>query len=526
MNIYENEDEIWKDIPTYPNYIISSLGRLYNKQTEILMSPDAHGSITLYNKSGHKGWSIQVLMGCSFLGNDISDPCRNRVLFKDGNQQNRVLDNLYIEDTTDLPDEEWKPLLVAVGRQLKDFYKVSNKGRVKSTKHFVKVQNYSKLVDKPYPEMMLSTTQGSDGYKFVFLACADGSDVNAQVHRLVAAAFCPNDDPEHKIQVNHIDGNPSNNRADNLEWCTPSENTLHAIRTGLRGNWKGRNLRYPVRHIEADKLYDSVSAVDIALGRCLGYTAEALSHGRPVIDKDGNVWTLEVFKDMKRKVHADGQHCIIDEFPGKEFVSLGEASLAIGRWEGYISDALKRGGSITNKSGRTMHVHLLGEAPVIGANEAYKVKKEAGLIQPKKERMKSEWAPRKSVKHAETGEVYASISEACKAMGKKPGYINDCIAFGRDCIDKDGNKWTFEFLDEMIKVQYAKNMCYFDEYLDKGFNNMTEASEFIGRDSTYVPDRVSQAKPILTKSGQELHLHFKDAVKDSSYQAKIQAKAQ
>lgn len=54
------------------------------------------------------------------------------------------------------------------------------------------------------------------------------------LHRIVAETFVPN--PLGLPQVNHIDGNRENNRADNLEWVTASRNMSHAYSTGLKTN--------------------------------------------------------------------------------------------------------------------------------------------------------------------------------------------------------------------------------------------------------------------------------------------------
>lgn len=66
----------------------------------------------------------------------------------------------------------------------------------------------------------------SSGYKFVRIG-----EKSYPLHRVIASTFIPN--PENKPQVNHIDGDKTNNDVSNLEWVTSSENIRHAIDHGL-----------------------------------------------------------------------------------------------------------------------------------------------------------------------------------------------------------------------------------------------------------------------------------------------------
>lgn len=69
-------------------------------------------------------------------------------------------------------------------------------------------------------------------YKTVCIVSDCGAEKTISIHRLVALTFIPN--PENKPQVNHINGIKADNRIENLEWVTVSENAKHAFRTGLR----------------------------------------------------------------------------------------------------------------------------------------------------------------------------------------------------------------------------------------------------------------------------------------------------
>lgn len=87
------------------------------------------------------------------------------------------------------------------------------------------VRNRAGLVMKDYVN--------NSGYSCIKLCLGNRKYKAFLVHRLVAAAFVKNRNPEVCNVVNHKDGNKGNNSYSNLEWCTNSENILHARRTGL-----------------------------------------------------------------------------------------------------------------------------------------------------------------------------------------------------------------------------------------------------------------------------------------------------
>ena len=73
---------------------------------------------------------------------------------------------------------------------------------------------------------------GTGNYMYIRLIDDSGKSRTKRLHRIVADAFCTR--RADATEVNHMDGNKANNRADNLEWVTKSENMNHAYRTGLQ----------------------------------------------------------------------------------------------------------------------------------------------------------------------------------------------------------------------------------------------------------------------------------------------------
>ena len=144
---------------------------------------------------------------------------------------------------------------------------------------------------------ILKGVKDKDGYIIVSIGNVD----NLRAHRLICEVFHGESIGE-RCQVNHIDSNRANNRADNLEWVTPSENSIHGCRYGyidpMRGLRRATELsRKTVRIIETGQVFSSVKECAEYLGvpptnvsRCLvGYRKGQRLHGYRLefVDEEG-----------------------------------------------------------------------------------------------------------------------------------------------------------------------------------------------------------------------------------------------
>lgn len=115
-------------------------------------------------------------------------------------------------------NEQWKDVPGYEG-----FYQVSNCGRVRSLNRTRTVKDaHGGLMVRADKGKILSPNNNGHGYLLVRLRKGENQKENRYIHRLVAEVFCER--PDGCPVVNHIDHNPQNNSADNLEWCTQKEN--------------------------------------------------------------------------------------------------------------------------------------------------------------------------------------------------------------------------------------------------------------------------------------------------------------
>lgn len=119
-------------------------------------------------------------------------------------------------------NEIWRPVVGFEG-----YYEVSNQGNVRSVERYVNAKLGSK---KLLAGLVLKKCIDKYGYDRVCLSVKQKRKY-CQVHRLVMLAFAG--EIVGKKEVNHKNGIKTDNRLENLEWVTTSENQKHAFRTGL-----------------------------------------------------------------------------------------------------------------------------------------------------------------------------------------------------------------------------------------------------------------------------------------------------
>lgn len=140
-------------------------------------------------------------------------------------------------------EELWKNIEEATN------YEVSNLGRIRNTKSGI----------------ILNPGISGNGYKQVSLRIKDTDKFEKRyVHRLVAFYWIPN--PEDKKEVNHINLDRTDNRVENLEWVTSSENQKHRY---LNGNYKTSNRRVAQLDLDGNFIqeFSSVLAAAEYLGK-------------------------------------------------------------------------------------------------------------------------------------------------------------------------------------------------------------------------------------------------------------------
>lgn len=115
-------------------------------------------------------------------------------------------------------NEIWKDI-----KGYENLYQVSNMGRVKSLERIIiRCDNKTQTIK----EKILKTRIGNNGYYTIILS-KKGEIKKIDIHRLIAIAFIPN--PDNKPCIDHINGDRTDNRIENLRWVTQKENINNPI---------------------------------------------------------------------------------------------------------------------------------------------------------------------------------------------------------------------------------------------------------------------------------------------------------
>ena len=145
-------------------------------------------------------------------------------------------------------EEIWKPVVGYEG-----IYEVSSLGRVKSCERTIIRSNGREI---NFPDKIMKPSINHKGYEIIDLR-NKGNRQGGFVHRLVGKAFI--DNPLNKEQINHKNGNKTDNRVQNLEWVTNQENMAHSYKSLGRTNKEASESRKRV----VEQLSDDLSVISV-----------------------------------------------------------------------------------------------------------------------------------------------------------------------------------------------------------------------------------------------------------------------
>ena len=244
--------EIWKDVQGFEGrYQVSNMGRVRYPDTWITR-PYPNGNIAnirtrkgsikslVFNNYGYsvalnKDNKRKVIPLCELVAAHFCNGYEEgmQITHIDGDITNNKADNLSFKWMEDLPGEQWKPI-----KNFEGLYEVSNMGRFRSVYKYKNtiVRNGTSAIIPVRPKLLYLNKIHSGYYHVVLYKESKRYEYSA--HRLVALHFC--EGYKCGYVVNHKDEDKSNNRADNLEWCTQLYNQRYgtAIQRTAESNWK------------------------------------------------------------------------------------------------------------------------------------------------------------------------------------------------------------------------------------------------------------------------------------------------